>query len=118
MTHPIADLRRMGRLALAALVLTSAAALPASAQSLNETQQLGQRLYMTSCGLCHSHPDLANKAPAPMLSKATLKGNAEDIAMFIKTGTETMPSFKVNFTDAQINAIAQFITTLPEAESK
>ncbi len=118
MKHPIANLHRTSRGALVALAMASAFTCPAWAQTLNETQLLGQRLYMTSCGLCHSHPDLANKAPAPILSKATLNGNADDIAMFIKTGTETMPSFSVNFTDAQISAIAQFIKTLPEAEAK
>lgn len=74
---------------------------------------VGERLFLTSCGLCHQAPDLINKAPAPALSKATLNGDAGDIAQFIKTGTDTMPSFKYTYSDAEIDAIAHYIITLP-----
>jgi mono/diheme cytochrome c family protein len=46
-----------------------------------------------------------------------LNGNADDIAAFIKTGTNTMPSFSVTYSDAEIEAIAKYIKTLPAKEA-
>ena len=103
--------------ACASLAATGMPAFSQDAQKLGDTERLGQRLFMTSCGLCHSDPDLVNKAPGPVLSKATLNGKAEDIAAFIKTGTNTMPSFSVNFSDTEIDAIAKFIITIPAKEA-
>lgn len=77
----------------------------------------GQRLFMTSCGLCHAAPDLIHKAPGPALNRTTLNGNREDIAAFIKTGTNAMPSFRYTYSDAEIDAIARYISTLPDHET-
>jgi mono/diheme cytochrome c family protein len=87
------------------------------ARAQGDSDATGQRLFLTSCGLCHANPDLVNKAPGPILSKSTLNGNAEDIAAFIKTGTNTMPSFSVTYSDAEIAAIAKYITTIPASEA-
>lgn len=100
-----------GAAALAGLSSVSASAQEAELDT-------GQRLYMTSCGLCHAAPDLINKAPGPALNHTTLNGNAEDIATFIKTGTERMPSFRYTYSDAEIGAIARYITTIPGEAAK
>ena len=103
--------------AFASLAVTGMPALAQDVQKLGDTERLGQRLFMTSCGLCHADPDLVNKAPGPALTKATLNGKADDIAAFIKTGTNTMPSFSVNFSDTEIDAIAKYIITIPAKEA-
>jgi mono/diheme cytochrome c family protein len=101
----------LGRLAVGlAFVLSGGAA---SAQTLTPKQALGQRIVMTSCGLCHTKPDINNPHMAPWLSKATLNGSAPDIVAFIKSGTATMPGFEYTYSDAELAAVADYLSTVP-----
>ena len=45
---------------------------PAGSDSLNETQQLGRRLFVQSCGVCHVNVQQKAALYGPALSKASL----------------------------------------------
>jgi mono/diheme cytochrome c family protein len=103
---------------LAIVVSMVGVGLYGSAAAQTVADDTGQRLYLTSCGLCHAAPDLVNKAPGPALNRTTLDGKSEDIAAFIKTGTNNMPSFRYTYSDAEIDAIARYISGLPAETTK
>ena len=108
----------MPRLCSAVLMMALAVA-PAQAQQatdrpLNETEQLGRRLFTQSCGVCHLKPQITATAFGPMLSKDSLSGDADALKIVISDGTPRMPGFKHHFTPAEIGAIAAYIKTLPQ----
>ena len=91
------------------------AATPVLAQTgpaLNAIQKQGQQILYTSCGLCHTAPDINNPHMAPALSKETLGGSVPDIVAFVKEGTATMPGFKYSYSDAELTAVAEFLKTV------
>lgn len=99
-----------------ALILVGGAA---QAAALTPKQAMGQRILMTSCGLCHTKPDINSPHMAPALSRETLGGSAPDIVAFIKGGTATMPGFEYTYSDDQLAAVADYLSTVPpEADEK
>jgi mono/diheme cytochrome c family protein len=107
--------RRVGFVLLLALVMPSAAMaqqLPTNT-SLNDTQKLGQRLFVQSCGVCHMKPQLGAPNYGPPLSKDSLGGQEDVMRATIADGTPRMPGFKHQFDQTQIAAIASFLKTLP-----
>jgi mono/diheme cytochrome c family protein len=106
---------RRGVLA-AAFVLASAAwalAQGAPDASFNDTQREGLRLFSQSCGVCHTLVQQRTRQYGPVLSRETLGGDEELIREYIGNGTPRMPGFRFNFEPAQINAIVQYIKTIP-----
>ena len=102
-----------------ALGLLVAAPVMAAGPALNAAQQHGQYILMTSCGLCHTPPDINNPHMAPALSKETLGGSVPDIVAFIKSGTEKMPGFQYTYTDQDLTAVAEYLKTVePSHEEK
>lgn len=107
--------RRVGFVLLLALVAPSVAGaqqLPTNA-SLTDSQKLGERLFVQSCGVCHMQPQLGAPNYAPPLSKESLGGQDDVIRQTISNGTPRMPGFKYHFDQTQIAAIASFVKTLP-----
>lgn len=98
---------------LAAAPQLAAAQAGAGGAALNDTQILGRRLFTQSCGVCHSKPVITSGQYGPVLSKASLDGNAELVAGVISNGTARMPGFKYTYTAEQIAAIASYIETIP-----
>lgn len=74
---------------------------------------LGLRLFNQSCRVCHTKPTLLSGMYGPVLSMKTLGGNADAIRAFINNGSARMPSFKYDFTPAQIDAIVAYIKARP-----
>ena len=105
----------MLRVTLAALVLS--AALPraggAAETPLTEPQMLGQRLFETSCGICHTRPTLLAGMYGPELNKDTAGGREDVIREVITNGTPRMPGFRYTYNADQIAAIAAYVKTLP-----
>jgi len=100
---------------LPALLLTLAPSL-AFAQggaSLDEKQLLGQRLFNQSCRVCHTKPQVTSGVYGPVLSKDSLGGQADVMRQVIANGTPRMPGFKYHFAPAQIDAIVQYLKTVP-----
>jgi mono/diheme cytochrome c family protein len=105
----------MKRSALVAVLLLAGATQGLSAQHeehSNASQQLGRRLYETSCGVCHTRPTLISRMYGPELNKTTAGGNQEVIRGVITNGTPRMPGFKYTYTPDQIAAIAAYVVTL------
>jgi mono/diheme cytochrome c family protein len=94
---------------LAALVTGASAQQP----QLNDTQQLGQSLFVQSCGVCHLKPQLTSVQFAPVLSRESASGNESAMREVIANGTPRMPGFKYTFTQDQIVAIAAYLKAVP-----
>jgi len=94
---------------LAALVAAASAQQP----QLNDTQQLGQSLFVQSCGVCHLKPQLTSVQFAPVLSRESLGGQEDVMRQVIANGTPRMPGFKHHFDQSQIAAIAAYLKTVP-----
>ena len=80
---------------------------------LDEREQLGRRLFEQSCGVCHTRPTLVSGIYGPELSKLSLGGREDLVAIFISNGTPRMPGFKYTYSPEQIAAIAAYIKILP-----
>ena len=105
---------RTARLAMF-LPLVAAVTPAAFAQDhpLNDQEKLGERLLNQSCVVCHLQLQITNAPFAPVLSSATLSGEAEVMRDVIGNGSPHMPGFKVQFEPAQIDAIVAYIKTIP-----
>jgi mono/diheme cytochrome c family protein len=104
----------MKRRVIALIVFGGLASSPLAAQPANDSQTvLGLRLFNQSCRVCHTKPTLLSGQYGPVLSLNTLGGNADAIRAFIGSGSARMPSFKYDFTPAQIGAIVAYIKTIP-----
>ncbi len=90
----------------------------AAAQALNDTQLLGRRLFMQSCEVCHLKPVLTAKRFGPALSKDLITGQEPAMADFIRQGTPHMPGFQYQFNTAQIDAIVQYLKTVPAPDDE
>jgi mono/diheme cytochrome c family protein len=105
--------------ALPLLVLCPVAALAqgaGTAAPLNDAQLLGQRLFNQSCRVCHAKPQLISGVYGPVLSKESLGGQADVMREVIGNGTPRMPGFKYHFEPAQIDAIVQYLKTVPKEQ--
>ena len=99
--------------ACTAAFLAGAALAQPAATSLNDTQKLGQSLFVQSCGVCHLKPQLTAPQFAPVLSKDSLGGQEDVMRQTIANGTPRMPGFKYQFDQTQIAAIAAYLKTVP-----
>ncbi len=104
-----------GVLAAVFVMVSASAALAqgAPAATFNEAQREGLRLFSQSCGVCHTQIQQRTRQYGPVLSRETLGGDEEAMRDYIGTGTPRMPGFRFNFKPAQINAIVQYIKTIP-----
>jgi mono/diheme cytochrome c family protein len=105
----------MRRVLMAACVLAAASPAPSAAadDGLTEAQQLGRQLFGQSCAVCHLKPQLTSATYGPPLSKASLGGQDDVMREVIANGTPRMPGFKYHFEPAQIDAIVQYLKTVP-----
>jgi mono/diheme cytochrome c family protein len=99
--------------AIAAIVVLAAASASAQQPQLNDTQKLGQALFVQSCGVCHLKPQLTAPQFAPALSRESASGNEDGMRQIIANGSPRMPGFKYHFSETQIAAIASYLKTVP-----
>ena len=85
----------------------------AAEEHLTDQQQLGRRLFETSCGVCHTRPTLVSGMYGPELSKESASGQEEIMRSVISDGTPRMPGFKYTYNPDQIAAIAAYLKTMP-----
>jgi mono/diheme cytochrome c family protein len=104
-----------GVLAAAFMAASTAGVLAQGAPdaSFNDTQREGLRLFSQSCGVCHTLVQQRTRQYGPVLSRETLGGDEELIREYIGNGTPRMPGFRFHFEPTQINAIVQYIKTIP-----
>jgi mono/diheme cytochrome c family protein len=81
--------------------------------SFTDAQREGLRLFSQSCGVCHTLVQQRTRQYGPVLSRDTLGGDEELIREYIGNGTPRMPGFRYYFAPEQINAIVQYIKTVP-----
>lgn len=81
--------------------------------AFTDVEREGLRLFSQSCGVCHTPVQQRTKQYGPVLSRETLGGDEEAMRDYIGKGTPLMPGFRFNFEPAQINAIVQYIKTIP-----
>jgi mono/diheme cytochrome c family protein len=107
---------RHSGVAIAAVVVLAAANASAQQPQLNDTQKLGQSLFVQSCGVCHLRPQLNSPQFAPVLSRDSASGNEDAMRQVIANGTPRMPGFRYTFNETQIAAIASYLKTVaPQA---
>ena len=104
-------MKRLG--AAGALMLASTGMAAAQSEdTLTAQELLGQRLYLQSCGVCHTKPTLQSPLFGPALSKATFAQGDDQPRAQIANGSPNMPGFKFNFTADQIEAILAYLKTV------
>ena len=81
--------------------------------NLTPRQLQGRQLLAQSCGVCHLPPSLNAKTYGPPLNKASANGNNDIMRTFIMEGTPRMPGFKHYFQPADIDAIIDYVRTVP-----
>lgn len=81
--------------------------------NLNDKQLRGRQLLAQSCGVCHLQASMGAKTYGPPLNKASANGNNDILRTFILEGTPRMPAFKHHFKAADVDAIIDYIRTVP-----
>jgi mono/diheme cytochrome c family protein len=83
------------------------------AQTLDDRQLLGMRLFNQSCRVCHTKPQLTSPLYGPELSQNSAGGQEAVMREVISNGTPRMPGFKYHFEPTQIEAIVAYLRTIP-----
>ena len=81
---------------------------------LTDTQKLGQRIFEQRCGICHAPARGAFVMYGPYLYKNLVNGSEDAIKEMIRTGTTKMPGFKYGLQPAEIDAIVEYLKTVPK----
>ncbi|HVB33680.1 MAG TPA: cytochrome c [Patescibacteria group bacterium] len=86
--------------------------------SLNPMQFEGRRIFDQRCGICHASLGAAvvgGKRYAVALNEDLVDGHEKVMAGIIRNGVpEMMPGFKYTLTDSQIDAIVDYLKTVPK----
>lgn len=106
---------RFAPLLLIAICPVVLAAQEARADSgVNDTQMVGQRLFLQRCGVCHLQPTYTSKPFGPSLYKDVVQGKEAALRAFIANGSKRMPGFKYELDASQIAAIVEYLKTVPK----
>jgi mono/diheme cytochrome c family protein len=106
--------RKVGILLFAAVAWPHGLSAQPAASALSDTQRTGRMLFEQSCGICHTKPTLISPLFGPALSQETLDGKEDAMRAFIASGTARMPGFKTMYEPKQIDAIVQYLKTVPK----
>jgi mono/diheme cytochrome c family protein len=88
---------------------------PALNRPLTETEQRGQVLFDRHCASCHPRTPVPG-AVAPTVSRESQGGQAELMADIIRKGTPRMPGFANRLGDPEVDAIVEYLKTVPAPE--
>ena len=82
------------------------------AQPADAAYEVGKRLFMgatPACAVCHTLRDAGSEgAIGPVLDE--LKPDAARVAQALRNGLGSMPSYRATLTDAQIAALARYVS--------
>jgi mono/diheme cytochrome c family protein len=81
---------------------------------LNDTQKLGQRIYQQRCAICHAPPRPGFVMYGPALYKDLVNGSEDPIKEIIRSGSGKMPGFKLGLQAGEIDAIVEYLKTVPK----
>jgi mono/diheme cytochrome c family protein len=86
--------------------------------ALNDTQVLGRRIFQQRCGVCHTETTPGARRYGPAIFKELVIGNEDSIRQIIQNGSpDKMPGFKYGLQPAEINAIVEYLKTVPKPKS-
>jgi mono/diheme cytochrome c family protein len=81
---------------------------------LNSVQKLGQRVFEQRCGICHAPARAGFQMYGPALYKDLVNGSEDAIKEQIRSGTAKMPGFKFGLEPSEIDAIVEYLKTVPK----
>ena len=82
--------------------------------SPNDTVTSGRRLFQQHCGVCHTQPTLTNPMYGPSLYRDIVNGREDAVRDYIGKGSSKMPGFRYGLKASEINAIVEYLKTLPK----
>ena len=105
--------------ALALVLIIPTAIYSQTKSSLTETQKSGQRTFVQRCSVCHTPPLTSDKTYGPYLSKERVEDREDTIRNTIREGRKgLMPGFRYGLSDSEIDAIIDFLKTVPPPSPK
>ena len=110
----------MRRIRWAALIFLCVSPLAARAQQAssekppNDVQKLGQRVFQQRCGICHAPARPGFQMYGPYLYKDLVNGSEDAIKEIIRSGSTKMPGFKFGLQPSEIDAIVEYLKTVPK----
>ncbi len=75
---------------------------------------LGRRLFQQNCSVCHTQATLTNPMYGPSLYRDIVNGKEEAMRDFIGKGSSKMPGFRYGLKASEINAIVEYLKTVPK----
>jgi mono/diheme cytochrome c family protein len=81
---------------------------------LNSAQKLGKRVFEQRCGICHAPARPGFQMYGPALYKDLVNGSEDAIKEQIRAGSTKMPGFKFGLEPAEIDAIVEYLKTVPK----
>ena len=111
--------RVKGALILIFLLSVAPATLPARQSeskipALTPIQANGRRLFQQRCAVCHTQVTPTNPRYGLTLYKDLVDGNEDMIREYIRNGSKRMPGFKYGLEPSEIEAIVEFLKTVPK----
>jgi len=94
--------------------LSAIAQQPATEKPLNDVQKLGQRIFEQRCGICHAPARPGFQMYGPALYKDLINGSEDAIKEIIRSGSAKMPGFKLGLQSSDIDAIVEYLKTVPK----
>ena len=85
-----------------------------SEKPLNDVQKLGQRAFQQRCGICHEQARPGFQTYGPVLHKDLVNGSEDAIKEMIRSGSGKMPGFKLGLQPSEIDAIVEYLKTVPK----
>ena len=83
---------------------------------LNNVQKLGQRVFEQRCGICHAPARPGFQMYGPALYKDLINGSEDAIKEIIRSGSPKMPGFKLGLQPSEIDAIVEYLKTVPKPQ--
>jgi len=83
---------------------------------LNSVQKLGQRVFEQRCGICHAPARPGFQMYGPALYKDLINGSEDAIKEIIRSGSAKMPGFKLGLQPSEIDAIVEYLKTVPKPQ--
>ena len=110
---------RYGSNLLLSLLLLFPFALPAqngnnAAASGQDAVTSGRRLFQQHCSVCHTQPTLTNPMYGPSLYRDLVSGREDAVRDYIDKGSSKMPGFRYGLKAPDINAIIEYLKTVPK----
>jgi mono/diheme cytochrome c family protein len=101
-------------LAIALIPVGVAAQNPTGSASSDDPVTLGRRLFQQNCSVCHTQTTLTNPMYGPVLHRDIVNGNEDLMRDYIARGSVKMPGFRYGLKPSEIDAIVQYLKTVPK----